>query len=144
MAEWLARLARTLDYDVVRAVEARELRDVESRAASLGVTVVAIDALETSLREDVASGADLAAVVVSQGHYDEEALESILKCGVPYVGLVASKTRGAAVRAMLEARGEELAAQGHRLRATELGSAPTRRTSYGAPVGGTAGAGPDG
>jgi xanthine dehydrogenase accessory factor len=42
---------------------------------------------------------------VSQGHYDEESLESILKCGVPYVGLVASRTRGAAVRAMLEERG---------------------------------------
>src|SRR4029453_9685642 len=28
----------------------------------------------------------------------------ILRCGVPYVGLVASRTRGAAVRAMLEQR----------------------------------------
>jgi xanthine dehydrogenase accessory factor len=105
VAEWLARLARTLDYDVVRAVEAREMRDVEAQAAALGVTVIAIDALETSLRDAVSSGADLAAVVVSQGHYDEEALEAILKCGVPYVGLVASRTRGTAVRAMLEARG---------------------------------------
>ena len=67
--------------------------------------VVGIDALETRLRADVSSGADLAAVVVSQGHYDEEALESILKSGVPYVGLVASRTRGAAVRALLEERG---------------------------------------
>jgi len=105
VAEWLARLARTLDYDVVRAVEARELRDVEPQAAALGVTVIAIDALEASVRDQVSSGADLAAVVVSQGHYDEEALEAILKCGVPYVGLVASRTRGAAVRATLESRG---------------------------------------
>jgi xanthine dehydrogenase accessory factor len=105
VAEWLARLARTLDYDVVRAVEARELRDVEPQAAALGVAVIAIDTLETSLRESVSNGADLAAVVASQGHYDEEALEAILKCGVPYVGLVASRTRGAAVRAMLEGRG---------------------------------------
>ena len=37
VAEWLARLARTLDYDVVRVVEARELRDVEPQAAALGV-----------------------------------------------------------------------------------------------------------
>ena len=52
------------------------------------------------------SGARICAVVVaSQGHYDEEALESILTCGVPYVGLVASRTRGAAVRALLEDRG---------------------------------------
>ena len=48
---------------------------------------------------------DAAAVVVSQGHYDEEALEAILKSDVPYVGLVASRKRGASVRAMLEARG---------------------------------------
>jgi xanthine dehydrogenase accessory factor len=105
VAEWLTRLARTLDYDVVRAVEPRELRDVEQQAAALGAMVVGIDALETRLQGDVSSGADLAAVVVSQGHYDEEALESILKCGVPYVGLVASRTRGAAVRALLEERG---------------------------------------
>ena len=31
---------------------------------------------------------------------------------------------------LLEARGEELAAHGHRLRATELGGAPPRRTSF--------------
>ena len=36
---------------------------------------------------------------------DEEALESILRCGVPYVGLVASRTRGAAVRRLLEELG---------------------------------------
>ena len=57
------------------------------------------------LRDSAAGGADLAAVVASQGHYDEEALEAILRCGVPYVGLVASRTRGAAVRTMLEKRG---------------------------------------
>ena len=44
-------------------------------------------------------------MVASQGHYDDEALEPILKHGVPYVGLVASRTRGAAVRGGLEARG---------------------------------------
>jgi xanthine dehydrogenase accessory factor len=105
VAEWLARLARSMDYDVVRAVDGRELRDIEPAAATRGVEVVAIDALETRLRDMASAGADLAAVVVSQGHYDEEALESILKSGVPYVGLVASRTRGAAVRAQLEARG---------------------------------------
>ena len=106
VAEWLARLARTLDYDVVRAVEAREMRDVEAQAAALGVTVVAIDApRRRACGKTPSSGAELAAVVVSQGHYDEEALEAILNCGVPYVGLVASRTRGAAVRATLESRG---------------------------------------
>lgn len=105
VAEWLTRLARALDYDVVRAVETGERRDVEQQAALLGVTVMAIDGLEASVRDAMADGADLAAVVVSQGHYDEEALEAILKGGAPYVGLVASRTRGTAVRAMLEARG---------------------------------------
>jgi xanthine dehydrogenase accessory factor len=71
----------------------------------LGVTVVTLDALEAFLREGGLGGADCAAVAVSQGHYDEEALESFLKCGIPYVGLVASRTRGATVRAMLEERG---------------------------------------
>ena len=93
-----------MNYDVVRVVDGREQRDIEQEAATLGVTVVTLDALEAILRE-AACGADRAAVVASQGHYDEEALESILKCGVPYVGLVASRTRGAAVRALLEERG---------------------------------------
>jgi xanthine dehydrogenase accessory factor len=105
VADSLTRLARSMNYDVVRAVDDRELRDIEQEAGTLGVTVVTLDTLEAILRESSARGADLAAVVVSQGHYDEESLESILKCGVPYVGLVASRTRGAAVRAMLEERG---------------------------------------
>ena len=48
---------------------------------------------------------DLAAVVASQGHYDEEALEPILRCGVPYVGLVASRKRGGGRPRLLEERG---------------------------------------
>ena len=93
-----------MNYDVVRVVDGREQRDIEPEAATLGVTVV--DARRA--RGDPAAGgagADLAAVVASQGHYDEEALEAILRCGVPYVGLVASRKRGAAVRALLEERG---------------------------------------
>lgn len=102
VADCLARLARSMNVDVVRAVDNRELRDIDQEAATLGVTVVALDALEAILRE---GGPDLSAVVVSQGHYDEEALELMLNCGVPYVGLVASRPRGAAVRALLEERG---------------------------------------
>jgi len=102
VAEALARLARAMDYDVVRVVDERERPDVEPGAEPLGVNVVALDSLGTILP---AGGPDQAAVVASQGHYDEQALESILKGGVPYVGLVASRTRGAAVRALLEERG---------------------------------------
>ena len=105
IAEWVARLARSMNYNVVRVVDGREQRDMAREAAALGVTVVTLDALEGMLQEAGPAVSDLAAVVASQGHYDEETLESILRCGVPYVGLVASRTRGAAVSAMLEGRG---------------------------------------
>jgi xanthine dehydrogenase accessory factor len=105
VAESLARLARSMDYDVVRVVDGREQRDIEQEVATLGVTVVTLDALEATLRTSGAGGGDLSAVVVSQGHYDEEALEPILRCEVPYIGLVASRTRAAAVRALLDERG---------------------------------------
>jgi len=105
VAEWVARLARSMNYDVVRVVDGREQRDIARQAAALGVTVVTLDALEGMLQEAGPAVSDLAAVVASQGHYDEETLESILRCGVPYVGLVASRTRGAAVSATLEERG---------------------------------------
>jgi hypothetical protein len=39
--------------------------------------VVPLDSLEGTLRQ---AGADVAVVVASQGHYDEEALETILEC----------------------------------------------------------------
>jgi xanthine dehydrogenase accessory factor len=105
VAESLTRLARSMNYDVVRVVEGRELRDIEQEAATLGVTVAALDTLDTIVRESIAGSPDLSAVVASQGHYDETALEPMLKCGVPYVGLVASRTRGAAVRALLDEQG---------------------------------------
>jgi xanthine dehydrogenase accessory factor len=102
VAEALARLARAMEYDVVRVVDERERQDVEPGAEPRGVKVVALDALDTILQ---AGAPGQAAVVASQGHYDEQALESILKSGAAYVGLVASRTRGAAVRAVLEENG---------------------------------------
>jgi xanthine dehydrogenase accessory factor len=103
VADSLTKLARSMDYDVVRVVDGREQRDIET--ATPGVTVLGLDALEAWLREGVNGDVDLSAVVVSQGHYDEDALEPILRSGVPYVGLVASRQRAAAVRAQLEDRG---------------------------------------
>jgi xanthine dehydrogenase accessory factor len=105
VAESLTRLARSMNYDVVRVVEDHERRDIAQEAATLGVTVAALDTLDRIVRESIAGSPDLSAVVVSQGHYDEEALEAILHAGVPYVGLVASRTRGAAVKALLEDHG---------------------------------------
>lgn len=102
VAEALARTALTLACEVVRVVDAHEVRDLEAEADTLGYTVVALDAFDSAMR---AAGPGAAAVVASQGHYDEQALETILRAGAAYVGLVASRTRGAAVRSWLTGRG---------------------------------------
>lgn len=102
VAEALARTALTLDYEVVRVVDAREQRDLEEQAAGLGFSLASIESLETAVKD---GGAGTAAVVASQGHYDEQALETILRSGAAYVGLVASRKRGATVRKWLEDSG---------------------------------------
>jgi xanthine dehydrogenase accessory factor len=104
VAASLARLARALDYDVVRVVEPRERGDVDREAAALGATLALLDGLDSVLEEGASRGLDQAAVVASQGHYDEEALETILRRAVPYVGLVASRKRAESVRAWLDGR----------------------------------------
>jgi xanthine dehydrogenase accessory factor len=102
VAEAVARLGRALDYRVTRIVETREQADIAAGASGLDVAVATLDALEAALAR---AGADAAVVVASQGHYDEEALEAALGSPVAYVGLVASRKRGATVRALLEERG---------------------------------------
>jgi xanthine dehydrogenase accessory factor len=49
----------------------------------------------------LAADDDAAVVVASHGHGEEAALEAALASAVPYVGLVASRARGAAVRESL-------------------------------------------
>ena len=100
----LARVARTLDYRVVRVVDMRERADIESDAAAFGFTMATLDALDELLNEPIDGQDDRAVVVASLGHYDEEALAAALKAGVPYVGLVASRTRGATIKGFLEAQ----------------------------------------
>lgn len=102
VADALARLARGMDYDVVRAVDAAERHDVEPGASSLGIKVVSLDDLAGAAGD---AAPDRAAVVASQGHYDEQALEVLMRAHVPYVGLVASRKRGATVRRLLEENG---------------------------------------
>jgi xanthine dehydrogenase accessory factor len=102
VADALARLAHSLDYDVVRVVDAAEQGDLEPQRAALGVTVAPLESLETLLTGDTA---DVTAVVASQGHYDEQALAAILKIDLAYVGLVASRKRGATVCEHLEGSG---------------------------------------
>lgn len=101
VADAVARSAAALEYDVVRVVDANELADVEPAARAAGCRIVALDSLDAVVRD---GGSDLAAVVASQGHYDEQALEAILRRGAAYVGLVASRTRGGAVKAWLSER----------------------------------------
>jgi xanthine dehydrogenase accessory factor len=102
VADALTRTALTLDYEVVRVVDASELRDLEAPSAALGCSVAPLELLEGVLRE---SDGEAAAVVASQGHYDEQALETILRSGASYVGLVASRKRGNTVRNWLEEAG---------------------------------------
>jgi xanthine dehydrogenase accessory factor len=102
VADALTRTALALDYDVVRIVEAREQRDLAPQAEALGFSLAALESLEAVMRD---AGGEAAAVVASQGHYDDLALETILRSGAAYVGLVASRTRGAAVLQGLRAAG---------------------------------------
>jgi xanthine dehydrogenase accessory factor len=59
-------------------------------------------------RDDAPTGDDAAVVVASQGHDEERPLAAALAAAVPYVGLVASRRRGAAVVAALGAGGERV------------------------------------
>ncbi|MGI8571867.1 MAG: XdhC family protein [Solirubrobacteraceae bacterium] len=84
IAAALERLARAADYEVVHG---------EGEASE-------------------ALGSAAALIVASHGNGEERVLAEALAAGVPYVALVASATRGAAVRAALEAP-EELREQLH-------------------------------
>jgi len=101
----LARVARSLDYRVVRVVDARERADIEPDAVAFGFAVATLDELDGLLEQPGAEHDDRAVVVASQGHYDEEALAAALKSSISYVGLVASRARGATVKALLEEQG---------------------------------------
>jgi xanthine dehydrogenase accessory factor len=98
VADALTRTALTLDYDVVRVVEAHEQRDLEQASAAMGFVVAPLESLEAVMKE---GAGEAAAVVASQGHYDEQALETILRLGAAYVGLVASRKRGGRVKKYL-------------------------------------------
>ena len=103
VADALARIAAEIPYDVVRVVLEAEL------AALPAVRRVRAIALETLQHHLDDSGSDecaqLVAVVASQGHYDEAALAPLLAAEPAFVGLLASRRRGAAVRALLAEQG---------------------------------------
>jgi xanthine dehydrogenase accessory factor len=64
---------------------------------------------------------DAAVLVASHGHEEEFVLASALRAGVPYVGLVASRRRGTAVRASLDIP-DELRAQLHTPAGLDIGA----------------------
>lgn len=100
VADALARLARAMDYAVTQVVDPNEVADATVTAEPLGVTVIGLDTLHDVLR----AAPNRAVVVASQGHYDEAALETALSAGSTYVGLLASRQRGATLRTYLEDR----------------------------------------
>jgi xanthine dehydrogenase accessory factor len=101
VADALMRLGCSMQYDVSRVVDAREKADAEADAAPLGVPVITLEALAGRLGDLTPDGA---AIVASQGHYDDEAIEVLLRADVAYVGLVASRKRGGMVLRLLEER----------------------------------------
>jgi xanthine dehydrogenase accessory factor len=103
VAAALSRIAAQIPYDVVRVVLEAELATLETIPA---VRAIALEHLARHLAD---CGADerahLVAVVASQGHYDEEALASLLTTPPAFVGLLASRRRAAAIGVILAAQG---------------------------------------
>lgn len=102
IASALAKIARAVDFRVVRVVEDRERADIESDPATSGYTVASVDMMDDLMKRQADGPDDRAVVVASQGHYDEEAVVAALKAGVPYIGLVASRVRGETVKTFLK------------------------------------------
>ena len=100
IASTLAQLALALDYRVVRAVDESERRD----AVQADVETIDLESLSTFLGtlSEVARE-EMIAVVASQGHYDERALEPLLRTNAGFIGLLASRQRGLAVKETLVA-----------------------------------------
>lgn len=92
---------------------ARALKDL-ARASDYDVVVADADEAEPG------SG-DAAVVVASHGSGEERVLGEALTAGVPYVALVASRVRGAAVRAALEVP-DELRQQLHTPAGLDIGA----------------------
>ncbi len=102
VAEKVANLAGMLEYEVVRIVTREEMRDLELS----GIRLVALNDLAQFLEQQPENERwSMAAIVASQGHYDEPTLEALLNAKVGFVGLLASRKRAATVRELLELQG---------------------------------------
>jgi xanthine dehydrogenase accessory factor len=103
VADAVARVGAQVPFDVLRVVDAAELDALDAVA---GVHPIALGALAEYLDTERRLGrTGLAAVVASQGHYDEETLEALLAAEPAFLGLVASRRRSADVAAVLASRG---------------------------------------
>ncbi|KRE63903.1 hypothetical protein ASG92_03060 [Arthrobacter sp. Soil736] len=79
---------------------------VAQALAALGA-VLDVDMVLTNGTAAEPRPGDAALIVASQGRDEEPALEAALRAGVPYVALVASRTRGTAVLASLDVDDEQ-------------------------------------
>ncbi len=117
VADALAVLGALLDsYRVVRVVAENDPRsepchpersERSERSRKTVENAIALEALPSFLAGlDSTERAALVAVVASQGHYDEAALQALLCGPLPaYVGLLASRRRAADVFGILEGQG---------------------------------------
>jgi xanthine dehydrogenase accessory factor len=92
---------------------ARAFAEIAS-AAGYDVSLAAADQAEPK-------SSDAAVIVASHGSGEERVLESALSAGVPYVALVASRVRGAAVAAALDVP-DELRQQLHTPAGLDIGA----------------------
>lgn len=95
VAQTLARLGRGMGYrvaGVAPGADARTFPDADEVIPEVAGLAVYVTPMTFVL-------------VATHGHYDEEALQVALEAGAPYVGLVASRKRAAAVLENLRARG---------------------------------------
>ena len=103
VADALARIAAQIPYEVVRVVLDAELAAL---APAARVRAIALEALQRHLDDTGRDArAQLVAVVASQGHYDEAALAPLLAAEPAFVGLLASRRRAEAVKAVLAQEG---------------------------------------
>ena len=101
VAGMLARLGTSLGERVMQVVSEDERQDLP--AGQWAVTLADLPAVLAALAPGVCKSA--AAVVASQGHYDELALEALLHAGVGDVALLSSRRRAVSVRELLTLTG---------------------------------------
>ena len=101
VAEMLYRLAGSMGERVLRVVTADERRDLDPQTPA--VELAELPAMLAALSPGAL--AQLSAVVASQGHYDELALEALLRGGVPEISLLSSRRRATTVRELLTLQG---------------------------------------